>query len=570
MKLENKFFNAFFYPFLIGIFLSIVIVALILFHYSNNFIDKKSAIDIFSLEKKYATININSINILLSNVLLKVQVGLQEQISFYNNIASQITTDTQRLQNTINSDVKCIADLNETEILNSGRSQYISVWFVDKNTTEENINKISDLYQQIAIFSQLTQSLYSFYSSMNDMLLDIYFLFEDTNLFIAYPYNYFKRINYIHAFLDFRTNPTWCIDEKGNIIDYYKFRCRDYFNDIMKAKEDIFDLNVKNQADRKIFVTSHYQQLGVGPEIFTICIQFTESLNGRNAYICADINGKNLFDSFDNFNEKLIGYFTISSIGFNNAFYFPQMSTNGYGKTLGEYIYRWDKDYYLEEKLDFYNIIQKLLTSNYYNLIDKEEIMQDPINIFNEIYLDDSEGENQFFYVNKEKYNYCIFPVILENYEKKYEHVLSIVYLFNKKLFYKNMLNYQSNSSNKLILQLIIFVFIGLIILYLIVLAFNLLAKFIVIPIKNVQYMLEGINVGGEYRLEFLKNLKKKQEDNLEKLNKINQQLMKKNDKNKKKNFDFFNFEKEKKIQKENLQLKIKNYQQIEIKTIKK
>ena len=34
--------------------------------------------------------------------------------------------------------------------------------------------------------------------------------------------------------------------------------------------------------------------------------------------------------------------------------------------------------------------------------------------------------------------------------------------------------------------------------------------------------MLEGINVGGEYRLEYLTDLKRKQEDNLEKLNKIN------------------------------------------------
>ena len=39
----------------------------------------------------------------------------------------------------------------------------------------------------------------------------------------------------------------------------------------------------------------------------------------------------------------------------------------------------------------------------------------------------------------KEKYNYCIFPIILESYEKvynklKYEHVLSKVYFFNKKL----------------------------------------------------------------------------------------------------------------------------------------
>ena len=40
--------------------------------------------------------------------------------------------------------------------------------------------------------------------------------------------------------------------------------------------------------------------------------------------------------------------------------------------------------------------------------------------------------------------------------------------------------------------------------------------------------MLEGINIGGEFRLKYISNLQKKQEDNLEKLNKINHKLMQK------------------------------------------
>ena len=41
------------------------------------------------------------------------------------------------------------------------------------------------------------------------------------------------------------------------------------------------------------------------------------------------------------------------------------------------------------------------------------------------------------------------------------------------------------------------------------------------IPIKNVNYMLKGINIGGEDRLNYLDFLKKKQDDNLEKLEKM-------------------------------------------------
>ena len=51
MKLEDKFFKEFFYPFLIGIFLSILVVAIILSHYTNDYLDKKSANDIYLMEK---------------------------------------------------------------------------------------------------------------------------------------------------------------------------------------------------------------------------------------------------------------------------------------------------------------------------------------------------------------------------------------------------------------------------------------------------------------------------------------------------------------------------------------
>ena len=552
MKLENKFYNAFFYLFLLYVFLSIIIVAFILTYYSNKYLDKKSAEDIFNIEKKYATININSVNVLISNLLVKIQLGLLEQLKLYENIASKITDYSK---STIEEDVHNALDI---KIKGEEPIDYSSIWFVDKYTINVR-NKKSSLYQQISIFSQLTKTLYSVYFSMNDILMDIYFLFEETNLMIAYPYIYFKNSGFMNEFKNYKNNPTWCTDEKGDIIDYYKFKCREFYNDIIKSKKDTYDVNIHEQPDRKIFVTPPYNQLGLinGEVIFSICIEFYDTISKNNAYLCGDINSKKLFNSFDSFNEKLIGYFSITSIGFHKTFYFPQMSSNGYGKTLGEYIFRWDRNYYLEEKLDFMNIIEKNMTSNYYTYINKENINSDLINVFNEIYIDNSDGENQNFYFNGEKYNYCIFPIILEDYKTNFEHILSIIYLFKKKLYYQQMLNYQNGGTSKLILQLALFIFFGVVILYLIVLSFKILAKYIVIPIKNVQYMLEGINIGGEFRLEYLNNLKKKQEDNLEKLNKINQQIMQNNsEKNKKKNF---NDEQKKEIKNENKEIVVKS-----------
>ena len=545
MKLENKFYNAFFYPFLIGIIFSILIVALILSYYLNNYLDKKTAQYIFKMHKKQAGIIINSVNVFLYNVLLKIQIGLQEQMTFYLNLASK-TTDFSKssigknVYNAINVEKESIETNND----------YASIWFIDKKKTIIE-NKNSIIYKQISIFSQLTQSLYSVYSSMNDVLMNIYFLFEETNLFIIFPYLYFKN-GLIKEFQEYNKNPTWCTDENGKKVNYYKFKCREFYIDMMKSKEDMFDLNVHEQPDRRIFVIPPYKQLGLldGQIIFSLCIQFNDTISKKNAYICADINGKNLFDSFDIFNERIFGYFSITSIGFNRAFYFPQMFSLGYGKNLGEYIFRWDRNYYLEEKLDFFNIIQNNMTSNYYTHINRDKIQNDPIHIFDEIIIDNSSGEEQRFYFNEEKINYCIFPILFQNNETNYEHTLSIIYLFNKKYFYENMLEYQSNLYSQLILQLIFFIFFGIVILYLIVLSLRLLAKFIVIPIKNVLYMLKGINIGGEYRLEYLDNLKKKQEENLEKLNKINQQIMqKKPQKNENNNL---NNEKEKERNNEN------------------
>ena len=46
------------------------------------------------------------------------------------------------------------------------------------------------------------------------------------------------------------------------------------------------------------------------------------------------------------------------------------------------------------------------------------------------------------------------------------------------------------------------------------------LAKYIVIPINNLQYMIKGINIGGVNRIEYLNYLNQKQEENILQLEK--------------------------------------------------
>ena len=124
-----------------------------------------------------------------------------------------------------------------------------------------------------------------------------------------------------------------------------------------------------------------------------------------------------------------------------------------------------------------------------------------------------------YFYIKGEKYNYSIFPVILENLYGEKEHVFSIIYVYNDQLFIEEMQKYNSsNIAIKIFLEIFIFILLGLGLLYIVNLAFNILVKYIVIPIKNVNYMSKGIHIGGKERLEYLISLKKRQEENIEKL----------------------------------------------------
>ena len=506
MKLEDKFFSTFFYPFFIGIFTSIIIVIVVLAYYSKGFLDETTANDVKEVETKYARNNIYSANLLLSDLLIKIKLVVEEQLSYFQ-LAEKNLNVSEPIENRKIKDVYSVFETPENNNELKERLDYASLWFVDPNIRYPENNL--DLYNQIYLVSLTTQSMYTGLKTLKGLITKFYFIFEDTNVFIAYPYRAYWDKGRIESFRNYTSNPSWCTDNYGDIINYYKFRCREYYNDIIKAKSTIFDNNFEDQKNRKIFVTAPYSFF-VGGDIasFTMCIEFKYNWSNTNAYICVDIEGNSLFNTFNRINDKLIGYITMSSVGFNKQFYFPNIISLGMGKTLGEYIFNFDIYYYLEEKIHFLTKVQKQITSNYlknYNESMKEDMDREPLDTFNEIYINNENGEEeQYFYVNNELYEYSIYPIILENYEGQKEHVLSIIYIYKETAFYEYIFDFEEDTYNQLALQLILFIFFGGILLYIIVLSFKILAKFIVIPIKNVHYMLEGINVGGEYRLQYL------------------------------------------------------------------
>ena len=521
MKLEDKFFNSFFYPFLVGVLLSMIIITVFLSIYTNKYIDKKTGQSVVDLEKKFANININSINALLATTLFKVQASLNEQILFYQKLArkkgnhsSEETTHDH--DDKITDYLKCLLDIDDQFIEDKkNETKFMGFWFINNTVNETNIDE--ETRHQLVIYSNMVQNIYSSLASTKFTTSSYFFIFEKTDLYIGFPLEFFQKEGFLKNFTKFEDNPVWCCDEKGEVYPNYRFKCRDYYVNIQKAKEGVFDYNYSDNNKRTIFITNSYKQFGKKDAlyIFNLCIQFDDPITKDLGYACADIYQDDLLFSFDNFNSKLIGYYLISSVGFNNVFYYPQMSDSS-SKTATEHIFRWERQFYLEEKTYFMNHIQKLITSNYNKIINENFY-----SAFEEIKINGVNTSDQYFYLNGIKYYFSLFPVILENLDGIKEHVLTIVYFYNNQLFYDRLKSYQSNTAIKIVLEVVLFTVFGSGLLYLVVLTFNTLAKYIVIPIKNVNYMLKGIHIGGENRLEYLEFLKKRQDENLEKLEKI-------------------------------------------------
>ena len=532
MKLESQFFSSFFYPFIIGVILSAVIVIFSSFIFTNNYIDKGTGNNILEFEKQFAKINLNSINILISTQVLKAQAMLNELITYYIKIANEIKYNKTILIdiNEINEEYfKSLVDLYyNPNIIEEKKDElkFMGMWFIDGEKNLSKIENNSPIRKQLKTFSNMLPNIYSTFSSTNFTISTIYFISDKTDLYMSFPLTYDIETNFINSSMNY-TNPLWCTNENGEIYTTYRFKCRDFYSNIKKSKTNLFDYNYDLSINKSIFITDIYEQAGGGGFVFTICVFFIDPLTDNDAYLCADISQNEIIMNLENINKKLNGYFFVNSVGFNHAFYFPLKKEAS--ETPGESIFNWETNYYLNEKTFFTNHIQKIMTSNYIKYINN-------INhsFFDEIYSNGYNADEQYFTLNGEIFNFSIYPIIFENLEGNYEHIFNIIYVFNKKLFY-DRLNTHMNIGVQIVIEIIIFLVFGSGLLYLVSLSLNILSKYIVIPIKNVNYMLKGINIGGDNRLEYLNFLKKKQEENVELLERI---YMNEDKKNKKENGD--------------------------------
>ena len=130
--------------------------------------------------------NIKSVNVILTNILLKNQASMNELILFYQNNANKIINkDINELK--LNEDkFKCVYDLNEEYLKKNEKDLELwAYWYLDTET--KSFGEIKDIRakKEIISFSKIINNLYSALGSTSNTnsIFEYFLFFEETDLF---------------------------------------------------------------------------------------------------------------------------------------------------------------------------------------------------------------------------------------------------------------------------------------------------------------------------------------------------------------------------------------------------
>ena len=396
MKLEEKFFNAFFYPFLICVILSTLIVTIILAFFINNNDDRTNE-NIINLEKKYSKMVINQVNNFISTKFQLYQSNLNEIILMYQKMAKEVLNSNQNLK-LDTTFLKCLLPL-DYDFCDENEIEYMAFWLLDNITTEENLDDKIEVKQQLIAYSNIISNINSIYEASRPNVYNYYIYFEKTELYISYPlfdacyFGFLITLKYPYYDKGFFQ----CLDEKGEYYSTTKLKCETYFRNILKSKTGVYDNNYLSQ-NRTIFVTNYYNNWDYDYEFdemryLSMCIEFDDPITNGKGYACVDYEYTDMVKPLENFNSQLTGYYFISFVGFSNLFFFHLKAV---AKTSTDEIFRWADNYILDEKSFYHDIIRKIMSSNYIEYIGDS--------IYDEVYINGQNSSNQTFFVNGKEY----------------------------------------------------------------------------------------------------------------------------------------------------------------------
>lgn len=501
MKLQVKFIKGFVIPVAIATIISLIFAITMIFLYSYHSADENMKIKLVEQGKDLAAVDTLTVNTLMQKMVIKAKVILEMQINQYLSIAELVRNAPTLSSINLKGNHRSCLSLSLNYDVPDGEGNKTACWFINNQnqTLPTDITNPTPQEKIVTTLSHVLETSMAIFNVDQFFTSNFYFTFDKYNLVTYFPVDLFHRKKIFSMFEKF-TNPLFCIDNKdGNHPTYFFYKCRAWYSQMAEI--------LAIEPERTLFIISPYFKVSLHSLEITICMRFKDPISISSAQLCADFNSSIIFDTFDQLNNNFNGHFLITTVNYLFPFYFPKMTTQVSILPIAEYEFSESSSYFLEEFITFKINTTKVLIKDYIDSINTGSL--DPLAMMRNI---PDPNKNHYFMKNGEVYNYTIYPIIVKvnNTSNPYVHLASIVYIYQEKYFLDKLFATQVELEAKIIIVLVIWCFIAFILTTIINILIVIMAKFIVIPIKNVGLMLKGINIGGEDRLNYIELIMEK------------------------------------------------------------
>jgi hypothetical protein len=493
MRLQDKFKRVFIFPLICGIIISIILTIVILVFNSKYFSDNDMIKRLQKIEDEKTHPIIMTVNNFLYKKIQKNIYALQIFKKYFLLYSQSVTKDVNytllenHLENVLNIKKNNFEYLKKVQSYKYNQTFLDKAfWFYDNQLTSIRSLAVKEMTNQLQVLSNMLPLMRSIYEVSEDNLANridlIYYANKKTDLFFGYPI-FTNNLGFYSVFENFE-NPTSCKNMDNKNPNYYYFKCRDWWKQIIEAVAD------PELQQHDLVITHPYKFAGLQKYGITICIKFLDpffdSLNQDDnlSVLCLDIDISDLIEIFDTFNKELAGYLFVLRINSDIPIYYPMILQSKYFSNIARFEFDIDTPFYVDELSYFNENVLPILFKKY------------------DEYLQSDDDQNKFvvgnYTKNAQSNNYSILPVGFftdDTQPTKVFHMLSVVYISLPTVMKSNIQNFQSSLYPRLIIQIFLFIIMGAILVLIAWYLIISIATNIVKPIRNLKYLIQGMNI---------------------------------------------------------------------------
>lgn len=501
MDIISKFRASFVGPLVFGILLSTILTIIILTVFSISYYSAFSIKKLKEIEYSISIQRLETASFLIKNIVQKTINNLNIINNYYDFF---MEIPKIRNKNKFDNLVNGFKILYQQQIKQPFDSR--ATWFIRSDITSfDQINKeyIDEVMSISAVFDYMIPILQalknnnyfnipsyddnvsSFFASKNMPIF--YASYHKADWMMLYP---ILRTDSFYNSLIVFVNHYDCTDEEGYYKNYYYFKCRPWYKkltlNIEDTKSDIMVIPPYKSADNNDYVISvckrkFYDNKRTLGNLITMCIDY-------------DISHINKF--FDIYNSNTDSYFFAMLTGEQVPLYYPNISKLDHIQNVESYEF----DLYSQYNLDELKLFKKEIIKNFtksYELDELSEIYSSlqTISTNEEEFREEriQMGLEGTYEINDNHLLYKIIPIFLSIEKGEYKNLLNFILIRDPKSASKSLDRYLDLISQKNVIQIFLFILIGLILFLIAWFLVTFIAEWIKKPIKSMKQSIKII-----------------------------------------------------------------------------